>query len=442
MSTLSKQKILIFLYSLIITNIWLTPLFIGSDAFKYRVVIGNLLSILCIVFNLYKEKIEFKKFKKYKLLYLVLISIVGISFLANGIYFRVLGYISIALSISVVLPALHLSIRIDSNEDYPELIAKGILFSFVIFMFLSVLSGPVLTIKKIYSSFTGNPNLLSGFTIVVTSASLYLIYKKILKNEKFYGLLISLYTAIVLTIFAQARTALLAILAQLIFVVVILMPYLSCQVKSKKFNIKEIFISVFVGIVIFFLVATSLFLTLSYVKQGIAKVAPKIQISESEKIEKSGLIDDFDIVGKRMVKGISEKSGDKFTSGRLGIWNDFLLNLKFIGHAKEGRNLVVKDRKYKSTNAHNVYLQVAYSSGIISGIAMIILMLIVIKDSFIIFFKGFKTGEYNPSDVFAIIASIVFFVFSITSGGYMIYTYYPSTLFWILLYRFSTKNEV
>ena len=72
---------------------------------------------------------------------------------------------------------------------------------------------------------------------------------------------------------------------------------------------------------------------------------------------------------------------------------------------------------------------------------MIVLMFLVAKDllSKIVIF--FKTGKIDNEVIFTICMSLGFAIFSLTSGGYMVFTYLPTTMFYFALYTVMIKNK-
>ncbi|MDO5014965.1 MAG: O-antigen ligase family protein [Clostridia bacterium] len=427
-------------FLLLITMIWVNPLIFKSNVYKYTVSMGVLLSLVSIAINLLHGR-SFFNYKKYRLEYLIAILTIGISFLFNAFYHNIiLSYIIIAFTFLIIIPLWHLSMTYESIDFYFLPLAKGILYSYVIFILTSVISGPMLTLRH-YSAVTINPNIAGAFSIIVTSASIYLLFFNIKNGKSFCKFFIPMSLSIALCLFTQSRTSLISVIAQIIFAFIVAIPYFSKNFENKKVYFKK-FVGVIVSLLVSFIIAISLlFVLLTFVKEEIIQIAPQIQIEidTSEKI--SDVSNAIDNIEGTLKKGIDTKDGDSFTSGRLGIWNDFLKNIKLTGHAKEGRDIIVKNRVYKGTNSHNVYIQVAYSAGVFAGIAMLLLMIFIIIKSFICFFNIFKKQDVSPGMIFSICSAIGFFFFSITSGGYMMFTYFPSTLFWILMAGFSIKKE-
>ena len=112
-----------------------------------------------------------------------------------------------------------------------------------------------------------------------------------------------------------------------------------------------------------------------------------------------------------------------------------------MGHKEEGRKIIEANRAYQNTNAHNVYIQVGYSAGAIAGVAMILLMLLVAKDLVVNLHKFIMRKIAGEEFIFILCSALGFAVVSLTSGGYMLYTYLPSTVFYFSLFILSVEER-
>lgn len=413
---------------------WIIQFIIGPNSFKISVLLGLVLTCGIILFIPQRTDRVTTHMNK---IYLLLVHIIGISFLINGIIFHVLGYIAVGAVFIVIIPILHIAISEGDQVIILKSLAHAIICSFFIFMIIAILFGPGLSEKQ-YSAFVRNPNTLGIFMIIVVSACVFLIYKKFYEKEKPLLPIICMSFAIAFCIFSQSRTSLLAIIGELLFLLFIMFPLYNLECKNTLTAFKKLTALILI-ISLSIIISTSLFYyMMTTIKKELAVAIPSLQIEtvDSEnKVTNAGEL--LNISETRFSKGIEKKDSDAFTSGRITIWNDFYNDISIIGHEKEGKDISFSGRIYKDTNAHNVYLQIGYSAGIIAGIAMILLMLSIIKDSFIFFFGQCRGVLLDPGKVFSIVISIGFFVVSLTSGGYMMYTYCTATLFWILMFNFS-----
>lgn len=412
------------------------PVFLKGNSFSVLVTICAVTQLTGLIAIVKSNTI---RFSNVKMVYLVLFEIIGLSFMITGLYFRVLGYIAIFFVLGVIVPISHMILHAYGEGNSLKGIASGIVMAFFIFLIISLVSGPALGADQ-YFSFTSNPNIVGGLMVVVTAALIYLLFeaKDNIKKIKII-FLIGLSTSI--CFFSQSRTSLIAILMQLFVaaIVVAVRKLKYYQDENLKATIKKSIKHLLMMIIIFAVAWGTFFFSMTTVKKEISNLLPNIQIrTESKQIS---LEKTLDISGARFAKGIDNRNGDAFTSGRIGIWHEFLSNIRIYGHKTEGRAINVNGRVYHGTNAHNVYLQIAYSAGAIAGVAILLLMLIILKDLIFKLIYFIRVGDVSNELVFFVMGYIGFFIASLTSGGYMTYTYLPATLFWITLFVVSIKNE-
>lgn len=435
-----KSKALTILYVLLISVSLGIPIFKESNSFSSIVLIGMLLTIAMISLLIQKSSINEYSIKK---LYLILFEIIGISFFINGIFFSVIGYLAIGIIFSFLVPVFELVCASNVKFSMCKIMACGVFISFIAFIIISILCGSALG-KTQYTSVFSNPNTLGNYMIIVNSSILFLIFDASdLQKKSIWIYLCALGIGVSIMVLTNSRTTAIAIICQLIFVfVVIIIKQIKKRDKNKLFAIiKKVCATVLICISMFIII----FFALTDLKITLIKIIPSIQITKE--------YDDVtfsDILGRtiaRYTKGIdtsdmNEAKNDAFTSGRKEIWMDFIRNIKFEGHSEEGRRITEDTRFYANTNAHNVYIQVAYSAGIIAGVAMLLLILLTARD--IVFKLGefLRHGKLNNDDIFTICSAIGFSIVSLTSGGYMLYTYLPATLFYFSLYTLSIKKVV
>lgn len=436
----TKNCILALCWSFIMANSVLR-LFLPSDL-QYMVVVlcGTALLGVMLLLIFDRNACEGCLFRRIPL---ILTEVIGISFLFNGIYYRVLAYIAVGIIFSLLLPLLHRGIAAYGVSAFFTAASRGILISYYVMLAVSLLCGPALSMSH-YTAIFENANSLGDYLIVATMALLYLLNNTDHNRKKcvlYYAMLSSL---LVFCVFSYSRTALLAILAQIVGYVAV---KIILHIRNKKRTHIGVIIKKAGVILLTFLVTACVVYGLFVpVKKQIEQWLPSIQI----RIEKDGLHggsfkDNIMGAGSYFTKGLDgNKDGnageDVFTSGRKGIWMSFAKEIKILGHASESREVIEVDRYYKSTNAHNVYLQLGYSAGILAGIAMILLLVWVA----VMLIKGLieMVQSGNLSDGFLIAAlSTVGFIFpSITSAGYMLFTYLPATMFWLSLSALDVKK--
>lgn len=434
----NSYAIFYILTVILFSSSWIIQLIIGPNSFKISVLLGIVLTCGMLLFIPQRTDKVTTHINK---IYFLLIHIIGISFIINGIIFHVLGYLAIGAVFFVIIPISHIIISKGDTVIILKGLAYAIIFSFIIFMIIAILFGPGLS-RKQYSAFVRNPNTLGIFMIIVVSACIFLTYKKLYMKSKPIFPIICMSFAVAVCIFSQSRTSLLAIIGELLFLVFIMFPLYKLQYNNTFTALKKL-IALILIVSFSIIVSTSLFyFTMTTIKKEISVAIPSLQIKTVNLENELANADElFNLSETRFSKGIEKNDSDAFTSGRITIWNEFYNDISIIGHEKEGKDISFSGRIYESTNAHNVYLQIGYSAGIIAGIAMVLIMLFIIKDSFIFFFRHFKGDLLDPGKVFAIVTSIGFFVVSLTSGGYMMYTYCTATLFWLLMFNFTIETK-
>ncbi len=401
------------------------PVFV-SDSFSLVVMAGT--GLFCL-FGLLFFELDKLKNEKFKLRYLIPLLVFGGSFLINGFYFGVLGYIAIGIVFCVILPIMQKIMVGSSYKNTAYSISKGITYGFVVFYVVSVLFGPPLG-KDQYFSFLANPNIIGGLSSITVASVLNIILHKKEENSKnLWAYIFILGLGIAMCFFSNSRTNMLAIVIQLAIVCVIEGTKL-----VKNFDKKKIacYAKVIVAIVLIIVLAFGFFFcSLTYFKQLINPFTLEI-------IDLSNIMY---ISGERFGKGFGE---DVFTfsSGRTVIWADYIENISFLGHSSESRDIDTGTRVMEDTNAHNVYIQSAYSAGLLAGIAVFVYVAIMgielLISGLAFIFKG---RELSLDTIYLITAYFAFGIASLTSAGYMMFTYLPATLFWMLTYAVAFKKE-
>ena len=416
------------------------PIIQPNDFYRTVVGCGFIFSILII--GLFFSARVFKEYRMKKM-YGILLSVIGYSFIFNGIYYAVFAYLLIGTIFCAVVPLQNIVFFASARKQILKKLAEGILLSFVIFVVISILIGPALGQDQ-YESILVNPNTLGNYMSIVTTASLFMIYNKYKLHSKyiyFYYIILSI--CVIFTIYSNSRSSIIAIFMQFfaIGLVLILQRLISYNWKGILNLLKQGVCFLIITAVLFF----AMFYILTDVKKSIINIVPDFQITKQcEEITVRDMLSRMSI---RYTKGIKTNTfepsvdNDEFTSGRKDIWKQLIMNIGLKGHKEEGRKIIEENRAYQNTNAHNVYIQVGYSAGIIAGIAMILLMLLVAKDLFIRLFRAVRQKTIDEEFIFILCSALGFAVFSLTSGGYMLYTYLPATIFYFSLFVLSVEER-
>ena len=411
----------------------------------YRTVVGCGFFCSIIIIGLFVKANIFKEYRVKKS-YFILLSIIGCSFLFNGIYYSVLAYLLIGVVFCIIIPLQNVVFFANARQEVLEKIAMGILISFIVFIIISIIIGPALG-RDQYESILVNPNTLGNYMIIVTSASLFMIYSKHRLNSKhiyLYYIILSL--DVIFAIYSNSRSSMIAIFIQFfaIGVILILQRLYFRNWKGVLCLLRQGVLFLILTTVLFF----TMFFVLTDVKKAIIRSTPDLQIAKQ--YEDITLEDMLSRMSIRYTKGIkthtsehnvNNLNNDEFTSGRKDIWKQFINNIGFMGHKEEGGKIIEANRAYQNTNAHNVYIQVGYSAGAIAGVAMILLMLLVAKDLVVNLHKFIMRKIAGEEFIFILCSALGFAVVSLTSGGYMLYTYLPSTVFYFSLFILSVEER-
>lgn len=398
-------------------------LLLSSSAFMFlltehnystRILFGLLLVTPALV-NVKKKGIE--RPGKYIAALWMGMAVVALFYLITGIMYRVKAYILIGFVIAIIVPILqYYFIQREDSIVYRMCTASALFYAFLVF--LSFLAGPSLSAIQ-FGGILINQNALGLACITVFPAGLALCRA----NKVMIGaILIAADTAFI--IFSTSRTAVIAVVLQLIYALVIgISDAAHGHIKKEKL-FKSIAAIVCFSIVGFFM----FFWTFTTLKEAEARMLPSIQIEIDEGMSLEALYLKF---GAHMGKGLDGEGDYSFSSGRTGIWKDYIENLTFLGHEKEERDQVVSgSRIYLTTNAHNAYLQVAYGAGIPAGVGLLFVAVLAAFGCFRKSIPGIKGKRINDKDYYAVLTVLGFGIVSITSSNWMMFVHIPATIFW------------
>lgn len=367
--------------------------------------------------------------------------IVGASFIINGLVLKVVAYSIIGLIFALIIPAAQFSLATNDRKVVVSRFCMSAVIAYFIFLIANLFYGPVL-VNFQYGAIMGNGNLLGYFLIIVIISLSYFLLQKDMSfrlRAFYWGCLIS---SLSMLVFTSSRTSVLAIIASMGFLLIIVISKRNKGNSlgfSKKQIITFIVITVIVPLLMFFMFTT--------VRKGVIRFSHWVHTLVSS--NSSGKDPDFmeDLEGEYSLdyylKGLDGEGGeDAFTSGRILIWKDFIRNVGVMGHSSETREVVEETRHYDNAHAHNVYLQVAYSAGIIAGIAYLAAVAFICVKILIWFIAVMRSREkYTLERLVCSCFAIGFAVVSLTSDGYMVYNYHPTTMFWMLSYVFMYKDK-
>lgn len=388
---------------------------ITEHNYSTRILIGVVLSVPALALVRRSGIVQ-----QTKSMYLLWLGMAGaaVGYLISGVMYRNKAYILIGLAVAFIAPLIQ-QYYIQKEEDivYRLCIASAVFF--VILVILSFLFGPSLSAEQ-FGGILINQNSLGLACITVFPAGLVLCRMDRLKS----GALLLAADA-VFVVFSASRTAALAVALQLIYAVIIGIAEIVHGHRQKKRFVKITVTVICFSVAVFFI----LFGTFTVLKEAEAKAFPSIQIDTEDGISMEGLFSKF---GNRMGKGLQGEGDYSFTSGRIGIWKDYIENISIFGHEKEERDQVISGtRVYLSTNAHNAYLQVAYAAGLPAGVCLLLVALIAAFGCFRKTLSSLKGDVVSQKDYYSVLVTLGFGIVSITSSSWMLFVHIPATLFWL-----------
>lgn len=417
----------IFLNLCLICISILPNIVLREKSYSVTVSLGICVSIVYIILLLKNQNHKRVHMKKR---YLLLYELIGILFILNSIIYETKAYFAVGIIFSLLIPAFHIALGNSNLHKIEEYISKAVIISFVIICIISLLCAPPLNNDQ-YKSFFVNSNTYGYFLVVVVACSLYEIRKRE-RNEAFIVILIA---SVCFCFFSNSRTSMIAIVMELAFYLCVSINDIVHDRTSKR--VKAIIKRIAAIILLIVLTVASVFVLFTTVKHEMAKIFPEIQIEYSE--DSITFDDSMKLGGARFSKGIG-KDMVTFTSGRTDIWKEYAQNIHFLGHKEEEREIGYGNRYYESTNAHNVYLQMAYSAGIPAGIGMVILVICLIIDLVKRLISDIKKkNKFNNGICLLTYICLGFGVVSLTANIYMPYIYILSLYFWILQYKVTLR---
>lgn len=433
--------VLIALFSLkttltLLTTEWYAPTLAG----------GFCLSGVLLLLMLRKKSITVSKSG---IFLLAMEFIVGCSFILNGLVLHVVAYSIIGVVFAFLMPIVQYALATNNAKKVAELFCISLIISYVILLIANMCIGPIL-VKFQFGSIMGNSNMLGYYLATLIPSITYIMIKKELSfkvKAVLWGLLVS---AIAMLVFTSSRTSALAIFFSMGFFLLTL--FFTRDKKNKpKYNKKHII----VVIVILVTVPVILFFMLSFVRKNIVIAIHKLSmrnadassLSDSQLQEDQESLDEIENLVTEYsldyyIKGLDGSGEDSFTSGRIAIWKDFAKNVGIMGHSSEHREIVENTRHYENAKAHNVYLQVAYNAGAAAGAAYLIMVIFVGVKALAWFVKIIKGKEKRDLELLLSFCYFIgFAIVSLTSDGYMVFNFFPTTLFWFMGYRFIFKDK-
>lgn len=440
-ATLDRIAVLVLLLNIVFLQL---SILVPSDyRFKLQMVV-HWFTIMVVLVCLTGFKFDFK-FRPTKSM--LLVAIVGASFIINGIMFSFVGYMAIGGTVLIVYPVLGLVSKDDDiKKRLFRICATAFHLSFYVLIVLSLTIGPEMVLGQ-YCSVIANPNGLGNYLNAVIISEVFLL---VLKDKNKVIHLVSLGGAMSLLIFAASRTAILGVIfSGLFFLVYIIKRYADWK-KVLSLVLSIVVVSaVFVPINYYLIdkvnpVVKEKVLETIEPMEGLHKVLsdpatfrPRSWEYTEEMLDEEEDMEDLeDAMGfffLRMFKGIGGKG--TFGSGRARLWAEFFSATGLVGHQKEEMELSTSVTYYDAVNAHNTYIQLGYSAGLIAGIAFLIYIIVLLLKICKEYRAGsIKEGE-NVELLFIATALGIFMAQSLLS-----YTFCPAITWTAMIFWIGSSN--
>ncbi len=368
-----KKLFKTILVLLFLIQILISYLFVLS--FMVKIILFTMLLGIVLIFAI-PEALEIQEYNK---IFICPVYIIACSFLVTGIITKTTGYIVYSVIFFVIIPTVIMVFSSLERERLYMEISEAISKVFCIVLIVAFFIAPILNAQ--YCSIFGNPNALSNFLSIVLITQLYLLEKK--EGTKCFKYMVFSVISLILCFYSAARTGMLS----MVLIFIVYMFYLFKNIKSVKNNVLKLGSMVILSCIFYFLIfflftkGTNVVLQIEenlfgnsytvttplYTPGGNGKKGDVSEVDVEDMSER---------IFTRMGKGV--KGEASFTSGRVDIWKDYIKNIGIIGHRKENR--LVKKEYYSEPKwcyAHNSFLQLAYSGGLLAGISLFVLWCIL-----------------------------------------------------------------
>lgn len=361
-----------------------------------------------------------------KALFLLLADmLLGVLMVVIGIRFSVLGYISYGIFYCFFAALIILETK-NAKQIENMMISgsMGVMISFLVLFIVSAFFSQ-LTSEQ-YSAVTGNPNAIGIFSAWAFCGATYIAKKKE-RYHKYFAIFIQ-GIALGFIIFSRSRTALLIPMGIVAF---LLITFIVNRDKRKSFlNIIKAFVMILLSFAISYVAVTSFHQTFGFSPKSDTAIALKNTFDVTFEQNKYGdaQIGIGDVIsqsGKRSVKGLGD--GNSFTSGRILVWQTFVKELNLSGH----QSGLLEVNKIKNYNAHNGYIQVAYSFGVVTGAVYIAITILMLASAIGLFYRFIRKRKQTVEAAYAVIIIYCCFISSMLSADVS-----PYQCYFVLLLNF------
>lgn len=354
--------------------------------------------------------------------------IIGVGALISGIYLLTSGYIAYGLIYTVLLQFILFNRdRIDVKRLL-NIFTKTVSYLYIVYCILTLLYMPLS--QGQYVGLFYDPNSMSMFSAIALISSIYAL--KVEKQKSpFY---ITSFMAFASSILSESRTgigiSLLIIISNMIL-----------DRKGRTFKSEALKglsgALVFILMLLFYINITPYVSKTIYKSLGsnYSKNYERIFMGRKEKEEEpSDLIaDTANIIINRPLKGIN--TDESITSGRTILWKAFIKESGFMGHTVE---TVEAGYWGIRMHAHNAYLQIWYSYGLISLLGLLSLTVCVI---YFVISRLRKIHGLRAEEVFALQSVGAYFAFSMFFSTYHVFSSFPALVFTVVILLSRDRKE-
>lgn len=339
---------------------------------------------------------------------------IGVIAVLSGIYFSVYGYISYGVFFLIIMEALVLVINSREQVKFIMMaVSLGGCGAFFVLWIVSILFGTLGSEQ--YCSVTGNPNALGLYSVIGFCCSIYLRNNYHGKSRLIFLIVEGI--SIGFIIFTRSRTAIIAMI-----MILILEGLYHLIAGDKRYRVRRcvkyiclILMCIYGAFISVTTINHALGLNDNVKLKDILESTFSVQLDMEYKNVRFG--DVLSESSKRTMKGIADDGS--FSSGRTEIWKCFGEKVTLYGHSKG--TLEIKEAEY---NAHNAYLQMAYSYGIIAGVLYIMLSMYIAILCLLRMVKSLKSRTMSYEFCYLLMIFAACFVFSMLSSSVSPFTYY------------------
>lgn len=427
-----KAKIITFSFFLLFCNMFLSSLGVYNGSSSVAAIVGIFITFVIIWFFA-DNHISFGDLINKPVV--ILFFLVGIFFLISAVLHKVAAFILISFIFLFVLPVFYFTVGNDYN-NFLYMMSLGARYSYILMLIVSVFISPLSNGQ--YASFLGNPNGLGAFLSVIFVAVLYLYEINDNKKDRIINMFL-IGSIFALCIFTKSRTTYLS-LGFSFFIYVIYM------IIDRRYNLRaligrviKIFVSSFISLILMFSLLTYVSNFILSLEENIFGQSFKIVFNpESSYNEITDLKGQLQGAAERGKKGIGDSNS--FSSGRAEIWRTYLNDLNLTGHNAD-KLKVPYQGGYLEANAHNTYLQIAHSGGVVAGISFVVLNIMFAFYLLKVLFRGIRNRKIDIKYLFVGSMLISCEIIMMLSSVYYPYISAVSVVYYFVVGCFFVKPK-